>query len=148
VVVGVLLVAVTGILRLDPVIALLVGLNIIWTGYRLISSSVGGLLDRALDPDKQAVIDGTLAEFSTEQVRFHAVRTREAGHRSYVTMHVLVPGSWSVARGHDLAENVERRLRERLQSVDVATHLEPIEDPRAYEEELGVEFPGSSTGES
>ncbi len=148
VVVGVLLVAVTGILRLDPVIALLVGLNIIWTGYRLISSSVGGLLDRALDPDKQAVIDETLAEFSTEEVRFHAVRTREAGHRSYVTMHVLVPGSWSVARGHDLAESVERRLRERLQSVDVATHLEPIEDPRAYEEELGVELPGSSTGGS
>lgn len=148
VVVGVLLVAVTGILRLDPVIALLVGLNIIWTGYRLISSSVGGLLDRALDPEKQAVIDEILAGFATDEVRFHAVRTREAGHRSYVTMHVLVPGSWSVARGHDLAESVERRLRERLQSVDVATHLEPIEDPRAYEEELGVEAPGSSTGES
>jgi cation diffusion facilitator family transporter len=141
VVVGVLLVALTGVLRLDPVIALLVGLNIIWTGWHLIAGSLSSLMDRALDPETQQVVDGTLAEFAGEEVRFHAVRSREAGHRRFVTMHVLVPGTWPVARGHDLVEQVEQRLREQIDHLEVATHLEPIEDPRAYEAELGVEAP-------
>lgn len=143
VVIGVLLVAWTGILRLDPIIAFLVGLNIIWTGWHLISASVSGLMDSALDPETQQVVDETLAEFTADEVRFHAVRTREAGHRRFVTLHVLVPGSWTVARGHDLAHRVEQRLTERIEHVDVATHLEPIEDPRAYERDLGVAPPGS-----
>lgn len=141
VVVGVLLVAVTGFLRLDPVVALLVGLNIIRTGWHLIQQSVGGLLDRSLDPESQARIDGVLAEFAGEEVRFHAVRTREAGHRGFLSMHVLVPGAWSVQRGHDLLEQIEQRLSERVDHLEVSAHLEPIEDPRSYEAYLGVASP-------
>ena len=148
VVVGVLLVALTGVLRLDPVIALLVGLNIIWTGWHLIAGSLSGLMDRALDPETQRIVDETLAEFAGDEVHFHAVRSREAGHRRFVTMHVLVPGTWSVARGHDLVEQVEQRLRERIEHLEVATHLEPIEDPRAYEADLGVEAPEDTRGVS
>ena len=142
VVVGVLLVALTGWLRLDPVIALLVGLNIVRTGWGLISTSVDGLLDRSLDPERRARVEEVLERYAGEEVRFHAVRTREAGHRSFVTLHVLVPGSWSVQRGHDLAEEVEQALRAAVDFCEVATHIEPIEDPRSYEAELGVEPPG------
>lgn len=138
VVLGVALVALTGWLRLDPLVALLVGVNIIWTGWKLISDSVGGLLDRALDEETQQVIESVLAEFRCEEVLFHAVRSREAGHRSFLSMHVLVPGDWSVRRGHDLAEELEQRLTAEVEHLEVTTHLEPIEDPRSYEASLGV----------
>ncbi len=141
VVVGVLLVALTGWLRLDPVIALLVGLNIVRTGWSLISTSVGGLLDRSIDPERRARIEEVLQQYAGDEVRFHAVRTREAGHRSFVTLHLLVPGSWSVQRGHDLAEEVEQALCAAVDSCEVSTHIEPIEDPRSYEAELGVDPP-------
>lgn len=141
VVVGVLLVALTGWLRLDPLVATAVGLNIILTGWRLIRQSVSGLLDRSLDADSQAKVDAVLAAYETEQVRFHAVRSREAGHRSFLSMHVLVPGSWTVQQGHDLLEEIEERLREAVDHLEVSAHLEPIEDPRSYEESLGIEAP-------
>ncbi|MEZ5094705.1 MAG: cation diffusion facilitator family transporter [Nocardioides sp.] len=146
VVVGVLLVVVTGILRLDPIVALLVGLNIVRTGVHLLRDSVGGLLDRAMDADTQALVDGALEEFASDEVTFHAVRSREAGHRWFVSLHVLVPGDWSVRRGHDLADAVERRLGEVLEHVEVETHLEPREDPRSYEAYLGVPTPDELTG--
>lgn len=138
VVVGVGLVALTGWLRLDALVALAVGLNILWTGYRLISVSVNGLMDKAADPDVQAAVDTALAEFAGPDVGFHAVRTRESGHRTFVSMHVLVPGAWSVQRGHDLAEAVEARVREAVEHCEVSTHVEPVEDPRSYEPEFGA----------
>lgn len=141
VVVGVLLVALTGWLRLDPLVATAVGLNIIHTGWRLIRQSLSGLLDRALDADSQAKVDAVLAAYEAEQVRFHAVRSREAGHRSFLSMHVLVPGSWTVQEGHDLLEEIEERLRGVVDHLEVSAHLEPIEDPRSYEESLGIEAP-------
>ena len=133
VIVGVLLVIPTGWLWLDPVVAILVGLNIIRTGWHLIQQSVGGLLDRAMDAESQARVDAVLSEFVSDEVRFHAVRSREAGHRSFLSMHVLVPGSWTVRRGHDLVEDIEERLRAAVDHLEVSAHLEPIEDPRSYE---------------
>ncbi|MCB0067005.1 MAG: cation transporter, partial [Caldilineaceae bacterium] len=124
VLVGVLLVALTGWLRLDPVIALLVGLNIVRTGWQLISASVSGLLDRSLDADTQQRIDVVLERYAAHEVRFHAVRTREAGHRSFVTLHLLVPGAWSVQRGHDLSEEIEQALCEAVEHCEVAVHIE------------------------
>lgn len=140
VVVGVLLVAVTGWLRLDPIVAFLVGCNIIWTGWHLIRQSVDGLMDHSMTPESHDRLTATLGEFAGERVQFHAVRTREAGHQQFVAMHVLVPGGWSVQRGHDLLERVEARLHETFDHVEVQTHLEPLEDPRSYEE--GVENVG------
>mgnify|MGYP001241600790 CR=1 FL=1 len=148
VVAGVLLVALTGWLRLDPVIAFLVGLNIIWTGYHLISRSVDGLMDRSFNEEESTALTEALQEFCTDDVHFHALRTREAGHQRFVSMHMLVPGSWSVQQGHDLAEKVEASLTEKFDHVDIEIHIEPNDDPRAFEAEtvgLEVKTDGSAT---
>ncbi len=133
VVVGVLLVGITGWERLDPVVAALVGANIIWTGWHLIRDSVDGLMDHAPSAEAQGAISQVLDSFAGDEVRFHAVRTRESGHQVFLAMHVLVPGGWTVQRGHDLLEQVEARLLDAVPHLLVDTHLEPIEDPRSYE---------------
>lgn len=142
VVVGVLLVAATGWLRLDPVIAFLVGLNIIWTGLHLVRESVDGLMDHAPSADVRRRITEIVDRVSSDEVLVHGVRARVSGHQTHVSMHVLVPGSWTVQRGHDLLEDIEEQLREQIEHVEVDTHLEPIEDPRAYE--AGVPDPASA----
>ncbi len=132
VIAGVIAVAVTGWDRLDPVIALIVAANIVVTGSGLVRRSVGGLMDRGLDAPDLAAIAGALEPFERDGVSFHALRTRQAGSRAFVSMHVLVPGAWTVQRGHDVVEEVEASLRAALPKVTVFTHLEPAEDPRSF----------------
>lgn len=134
VVVGVAAVAITGIERLDPIIALLVAVNIVATAISLGRRFVGGLMDRALSEDERAKVAAVLDEFTSNDVRFHALRTRRAGRRAFVSMHVLVPGDWTVQRGHDLAERVEAELRAVLEHASVFTHLEPSEDPKSFDD--------------
>ena len=133
VVVGVLLVAITGWERLDPIVALLVGANIVWTGWKLIQQSFQGLMDHALSDEQHDRLVAILAEFEAPEVRFHQVRTREAGHRAFISMHVLLPGAWSVQQAHDFVERLEHRIAEDFEDAEIFTHLEPIEDPLAYE---------------
>jgi len=135
VVVAVFLVAITGIERLDPVIAMAVALNIVLTGLRLIGSPAMGLLDAALPAEENDLIVEVLRRHQNHDVRFHALQTRESGRQRFVSMHVLVPGDWTVAQGHDLLETVEHDICEVLPDTVVATHLEPIEDPRAWEDQ-------------
>ncbi|MFC0039853.1 cation diffusion facilitator family transporter [Actinomadura rayongensis] len=125
-------VALTGWSQLDPLIALAVAVNIVRTGTDLIRRSGAGLMDRALDTDEQDRINEVLAAFEREGVAFHAVRTRQSGSRGFVSLHLLVPGAWTVQRGHDKAEEVEAALRTALPHITVLTHLEPIEDPVSY----------------
>ena len=141
VVVGVLLVVVTGIDRLDPVVALLVGANIIWTGWKLVSESGRGLMDEALDPEINARIADALSRHRTDEVDIHGLRTRGAGHLSFAEMHVLVPGAWSVRRAHDIVERIERALEDEFDDLTVTTHIEPREDPRAYDDFGDYEVP-------
>ncbi len=136
VVVGVLLVALTGWLRLDPIIAFLVGCNIIWTGWHLVRESVDGLMDAAPSPECQAQIQAIIDAHTTEEVHFHGVRGRVSGHQNHVAMHVLVPGHWTVQQGHDVLEEVEDAFRREFEHIVIDTHLEPIEDPRSYEADL------------
>ena len=136
VVVGVLLVALTGWLQLDPVIAFLVGLNIIWTGSHLIAESVDGLMDRALTAGELDRLQLVLDDFDSDHVRFHSVQTRVAGRARFISMHILLPGAWTIQQGHDLVEDVEHRLVTEFEHAQIFTHMEPIEDPRSYEEEL------------
>ena len=131
---GVVLVSLTGWMWLDPVIAILVAINILRMGYRLIRQSVQGLLDVSLPAEDLEIIQNVLKDFEKEGVQFHAVRTRSAGSRSFVSMHILVPGQWHIRRGHSLAEEVEMRIRARLQRIVVFTHVEPVEDPAAWED--------------
>jgi cation diffusion facilitator family transporter len=132
VVVGVAGVALTDWEWLDPVIALLVAANIVWTGVLLVRRSAQGLLDGALPTEERAAVQAILDGYAAEGAAHHALRTRQAGAHRFVSFHVLVPGSWSVARGHALLERMERDVRRALPSVTVFTHLEPAEDPTAW----------------
>lgn len=134
VLVGVGAVAVTGWLWLDPAVALLVAANIVWTGVRIVHASVLGLMDTALPPEEQAAIAAVLDGHVSDEVNYHALRTRQAGPRRFVSVHVLVPGAWSVKRGHDLVEKIEADLRAALPMLSVETHLEPLEDPAAHDD--------------
>ncbi|MBI5106734.1 MAG: cation transporter [Solirubrobacterales bacterium] len=132
VIAGVAAVALTGWERLDAVVALAVAANIVVTGVALVRRSGGGLMDRALDRTAYDEVDAALAAFRERGIAFHALRTRQAGRRAFVSVHVLVPGDWTVQRGHDLAEDVEAAVRARLPYATVFTHLEPLEDPRSF----------------
>jgi cation diffusion facilitator family transporter len=131
---GIVAVVLTGWERLDPIIALLVALNIVRTGVQLLGRSAGGLMDHALGPAEQAEIQAVLDAHREDGVEFHALRTRQAGRRAFVSLHLLVPGAWTVQQGHDLAERVERDLRERLPYATVFTHVEPREDAASFED--------------
>lgn len=132
---GVGLVALTHWQPLDPIVAILAGLNILRTGYGLIKSSVAGLMDIAIPADVEQRINKVLDDYRTrEGIDFHAVRTRESGARRFMEMHVLVPGSWSVKRGHDLTEDLIDALLKVEPDLRVSAHLEPREDPRSYDD--------------
>ncbi|HSL01703.1 MAG TPA: cation diffusion facilitator family transporter [Rubrobacteraceae bacterium] len=132
VVAGIVTVHLTGWLVLDPAIALLVAANIVWTGVRLLRDTAQGLLDRALPPEDQSEISNVLSRYEQRGIRFHALRTRGAGRRRFISMHVLVPGSWTVQRGHDLSEKIERDLAAVLPQSTCFIHIEPYEDPASF----------------
>jgi cation diffusion facilitator family transporter len=129
---GVGAVALTGWLWLDPVVALAVAANIVWTGVRIVHASILGLMDTALPAEELAAITSVLEHYVGENVKYHALRTRQAGPRRFVSVHVLVPGAWSVMQGHDLLEQIEADMRAALPLVSILTHLEPLEDPAAH----------------
>jgi cation diffusion facilitator family transporter len=131
---GVGLVVLTGWTRLDPIVALLVAANIVYTGGRLIQRSVQGLLDTALSSGEGEALERILASYRAQGLEFHAVRSRQAAARRFVTMHVLVPGEWTVRRGHEWLERVEHDILERVPNCTVLTHLEPIEDPVSFDD--------------
>lgn len=129
---GIGLVALTGWDRLDPVVAIAVAINITWSGAKLVRRSALGLLDTSLPADEQAAVRQVLDSHLSADVQFHALRTRQAASRRFVSVHVLVPGSWPVSRGHTLLERIEQDLRQVLPNAHVFTHLEPLEDPVSY----------------
>ncbi len=126
---GVGLVWLTGWLWLDPAIAVLVAANIVWTGWQLMQRSAAGLMDVSLPTEQIEQVEVVLAGYRGQGLDFHALRTRQAGSRVFVTLHVLVPGTWTVQQGHDCSERIEADIRKALPHAHVTTHLEPIEDP-------------------
>ena len=135
VLVGVGAVALTGWLALDPLVALGVAVNIVWTGTRILRDSVAGLMDAALPVAEQRVLRDLLAGYAKEGIEYHALRTRRAGAHRFVSVHVLVPPEWTVQKGHDLLERIEGDIRRALQPVSVLTHLEPLGDPAAMRDQ-------------
>jgi cation diffusion facilitator family transporter len=131
---AVVLVQLTGWLILDPVIALLVAANILWIAVRLMNDSAHGLLDTALPTPDQEIISAALSKYEAKGMEFHALRTRVAGQRRFISVHVLVPGNWSVQRGHALCEQIERDLTQLLPKSTVFTHLEPLDDPASWDD--------------
>jgi len=134
VLVGVGLVYATGWLRLDALVALAVGLNIIVTGFNLLRESTSGLLDKSLSDEDHKIIVDILQAHESETVKFHQLQTREAGRDRFVSMHVLVPANWTIQQGHDLSEDIEAKIVEALPGTVVSTHVEPLEDPRSWED--------------
>jgi len=132
--VGIVLVQLTGWLRLDPVIALAVAIQILWTGWHLMARSFEGLMDRAVPDEDRAVICGVLDSLRHEGGDYHALRTRVAGAKSFVDVHVLVPGGMTIQAGHDIVERLENEIRAKLPHVEVLTHLEPLEDPKSWDD--------------
>jgi cation diffusion facilitator family transporter len=129
VIAGVGIVGLTGWRILDPVLAILVALNIIRTGVHLIRRSVSGFMDEALPPREQNLIQEVMTNYRRRGVQFHALRTRQAAARRFVSVHVLVPGNTTVHDAHHIAEDFENDLRAALGgAITVFTHLEPAED--------------------
>ncbi|MDQ1288142.1 MAG: hypothetical protein QG622_1707, partial [Actinomycetota bacterium] len=122
---GVLLVWVTGWERLDPIVAAAVGVNILLTGFRLVAQSAVALLDVALPPEEDALLEKVLARFRSEEVDALDVRTRQSGRQRFVSLTLHVPGEWSVHRAHDLADEVEEAIATELTGITVYTHIEP-----------------------
>lgn len=134
VLVGVAAVSLTGWQRLDPLAALVVAGNIVYSGVRIVRQSVGGLMDTALPAEEQEAIQQALERYQKSGVEFHALRTRQAGAQRFVSLHVLVPGSWTVHSGHNLLEHIEADIRSALPNVTVFTHLESLHDPASWED--------------
>lgn len=134
VILGVGIVAVTGIMILDPIVALLVAVNIVYTGYQLIKRSALGFMDTAISPDESSKIQFILDKHTSKYIQYHGLRTRQSGRRRFVSFHLLVPGEWSVQKGHDLAEIAERDIRELIPYVTVSIHTEPIDDKKSYKD--------------
>lgn len=146
VLIGVALVGLTGWLILDPIIALIVAANIVWTGVKLMRESSLGLMDTALPPADQRMITDVQAKYRAQGIEFHALRTRRSGSRRFVSMHVLVPGDWTVKHGHDLCEEIEMAVHAALPETTIFTHLEPREDPSAWQDtELDRQMGGISS---
>lgn len=134
VLVGVGMVALTGWQRLDPIVAYVVAANIVWTGVRIVRRSVAGLMDVSLPVEEQRALQNTLDQYAKSGVQYHALRTRQAGARRFVTVHVLVPGDWTVQRGHQLLERMEADIGRVVPNVSVLTHLESLDDPASWED--------------
>jgi cation diffusion facilitator family transporter len=127
-------VAITGWQILDPIIAIVVALNIVWTGFGIIRNSISGLMDSTLSKEDLDIIKGILDNQEETNVKFHALRTRQSGSEKMISMHVLVPGSWKVERGHKFVTKIENDIHKALVGSAVFTHLEALNDPASLDE--------------
>jgi cation diffusion facilitator family transporter len=145
VVIGVAAVVVTGWRPLDPIVALVVAGSILVSGYRLVRASVDGLMDKALPAAEHEALRRVLDAHVANGIQYHALRTRESGARRFVSLHVLVPGDWTVQRGHALVERIEAEIREAIPDVNVLTHLESLDDPASWEDQALDRAPGAGS---
>lgn len=134
VIAGVGLVWLTGMRALDPLIALLMALNITWTGIGLVRLSFDGLMDHSLSETEQDAARAAIAAHLETGMDYHALRTRRAGSRRFADFHLLVPGSLSVQQAHALTGRIEDAVRAALPGIEVTVHVEPIEERSAWED--------------
>jgi len=144
VVLGVGAVALTGWQILDPLIALAVAGQIVYSGIKLVRQAVLGLMDTALPPEEMEKVTAVLAHYQEKGITYHALRSRQSGAWAFISVHIQVPGAWSVQDGHTLLEDIERDLRQALPWVSVFTHLEPVEDPVSWQD-ISLTRPSSET---
>ncbi len=122
---GVFVAMMSGIGILDPVLAVIVGLNILWTGYKLVSESVGGLMDVAVPDEQLARIRDVIAINAAGAIEAHDVRTRQSGRKIFIEFHLVVPGQMSVSDAHDICDRIENALRDAVDGAMISIHVEP-----------------------
>jgi len=140
VVMGVGAVALTGWQILDSIVAILVAVNIIWTGVGIVRLSVAGLMDSSLSAKDLAVIDQVLAKYKNKDLEIHALRTRQSASVKFISMHALVPGNWTVDKGHQLISKIESDLVIEMPDCAVFIHLEPLNTPLSHENSIIGEY--------
>ena len=140
VLIGVGATAFSGWQILDSIVAILVAINILWTGFGIIRNSVSGLMDSALPSVDLEKIDNALATYTKEGIQVHALRTRQSASMKFISMHILVPGDWSVEKGHKLITQIETDITSVIPDSIVFTHLEPINTPLDHEKSVLTEF--------
>ena len=129
---GLAIVYTTKLYILDPIIAIIAGINIIFTGLSIVQRSLAGFMDTAIDTISIQTIHKLLDPYKEQGLAFHVLRTRQSGRRKFVSFHLLVPGSWSVQQAHEMVEEIEKKIRAEVSFVTIDIHIEPIEDPRAW----------------
>jgi len=132
VLIGLAIVYMTKLYILDPIIAIIVGLNIIFAGFSIIQKSFSGFMDSAIDRGYIKYINTVFEEYTIKKIVFHGLRTRRSGSRNFITFHVLVPGIWTVQNAHSLVEEIEKKLRDTIPNSTIDTHIEPLEDPVSW----------------
>jgi cation diffusion facilitator family transporter len=132
VIAGLMLVWLTAQSWIDPVMGLIVSANIGWTGFDLVRRSFNGLMDHALPEQEQAAVRVAIEAHLQPGMDYHALRTRQAGSRRFADFHLLVPGTWSVRRAHELTKKVEQAVGAALSGIEVTVHIEPIEDRASW----------------
>ncbi|MDB5375505.1 MAG: cadmium transporter [Belnapia sp.] len=125
VVIGVGLVALTGILWLDPLLAALTALNILWSGSRLVRESVGGLMDEAVEPGLLARIRTVVSDNGDGAIEAHDLRTRHAGRLTFIEFHLVVPGAMTVEVAHEICDRIEAALKAEVEGASISIHVEP-----------------------
>jgi cation diffusion facilitator family transporter len=122
---GLLLVPVTGLHQLDPALAALVALNILWSGWGLMKESIGGLMDEAVPEKVLGQIREIIAGNADGAIEAHDLRTRHAGRMTFIDFHLVVPGGMSVTDAHDICDRLERALKAAVEDALITIHVEP-----------------------
>jgi cation diffusion facilitator family transporter len=136
---GIGLVKLSGWLVLDGIVAIGVAMNILWAGYQLMRRSAMGLLDSGIPEDERLKIVKVLEPLKSQHLEFHSLMTRQAGQRKFIALHILVPGKWTIQKGHNVVEKIEKDIRDLFDApVTVFTHLEPREDPVSMKD-IGID---------
>jgi len=118
---------------LDPILGLLMSVNIIWTGLTLVRRSVAGLMDVGLPPDEISLITGAIAKVAGPETGYHALRTRKSGSVRFVDFHLLLPGAMTVQQSHDVCCDIEESIRVALPATQTTIHVEPREDYASFD---------------
>jgi len=133
VITAIFLVDKTKILILDPLVAILVALNILLTGSNLIRRSLSGFMDEALDKNDLSKIDKIFQKYQKKGLIFHAIKSRQSGQKKFLSFHALFPKSYSIKKAHDLVDKIEKELKRKVFNLQIESHLEPKNDKKSFE---------------
>lgn len=133
---GIFLVKLTGWQLIDPIMAILVAISIVYTGIKLIIRSMDGLMDSQLSEKEMVQIREVLDRYKSEDVDYHALYTRRASAKQFITFHLLFPGEYTVHKAHELTKQIEYDIKTQLPYSDVFIHVEPLNDPDAFDDHL------------